>query len=58
MSGCEKKLEKEKAKIKHLEEKNGLFECHNHIINTNNNQLNRNNIFLSENMRNMDEQID
>jgi predicted RNase H-like nuclease (RuvC/YqgF family) len=32
----EKKLDKEKAKAKHLEEKNGLFECYNQMINTNN----------------------
>ena len=32
----EKKLHKEKAKAKHLEEKNELFECYNQMINTNN----------------------
>jgi hypothetical protein len=34
----EKKLDKEKAKVKYLEEKNGLLEWHNHMIDTNNNQ--------------------
>jgi len=53
----DKKLDKEKAKVKNLEEKNGLLKCHNQIIDTNNNQLNRN-MLLLENMRNIDEQID
>jgi len=51
----EKKLDKEKSKAKHLEEKNGPLECHNQVIDTNNNQLNRNNMLLLEKMRNMDE---
>jgi len=33
----EKKLDKEKTKAKHLEEKNELLEHHNKIIDTNNN---------------------
>ena len=52
----EEKLDKEKANA--LEEKNGLLEHHNQMIDTNKNQLNRNNMFLLEKMRNMDEQID
>jgi hypothetical protein len=32
-----KKLNKEKAKAKYLEEKNGLLDCHNQMIDTNNN---------------------
>ena len=54
----EKKLDKEKAKEKYLEEKNRLLEWHNHMIDTNNNQLNRKNMLLLEKMRNMDKQID
>jgi hypothetical protein len=54
----EKKLNKEKAKAKHLEEKNELLKYHNQMIDTNNNQLNMNNMLLLKKMRNRDEQID
>jgi hypothetical protein len=51
----EKKLDKEKAKAKHLEEKNELLKYHNQMIDTNNNQLNMNNMLLLKKMRNRDE---
>lgn len=41
-----RKFDKEKIKMKHLEEKNGLLEHHNQMIDTNNNQLNRSNMLL------------
>jgi len=52
------KLDKEKAKEKHLKENKEPLEHHNQMIDTKNNQLNRNSMFLLKNMRNMDEQID
>jgi hypothetical protein len=53
-----RELNNEKIRAKHLEEKNGLLEHHNQMIDTNNNQLNRSSMLLSEKMSNMDEQID
>jgi hypothetical protein len=51
-------LDNKKIITKHLEEKNRQLEHHNQMIDTDNNQLNRSNILLSENISNMDEQID
>jgi hypothetical protein len=53
-----RKLNKEKIKTKHLEEKNGLLEHHNQMIDTNNNQLNRSKMLLLEKISNMDEHIE
>ena len=54
----EEKLDKEKAKEKHLEKNNKRLKHHNQMIDSNNNQLNRNNMSLLETMWNMDEHID
>jgi hypothetical protein len=53
-----RKLNKVKIRIKHLEEKNGLLEHHNQMIDTNNNQLTRRNMILSKKISNTDEQIE
>jgi hypothetical protein len=53
-----RELDNEKIRAKHLEEKNGLLEHHNQMIDTKNNQLDRSNMLLLEKMSNMDENID
>jgi hypothetical protein len=53
-----RELDNEKIRAKHLEEKNGLLEHHNQMIDTKNNQLDRSNMLLLEKMSNMDEHID
>jgi len=53
-----RELDNEKIRAKHLEEKNGLLEHYNQMIDTKNNQLDRSNMLLLEKMSNMDEHID
>ena len=52
------KLDKERERVKHLDEKLAVMEKHKDQIDTNNTSLNRTNMLLIEKMTKMDEQMD